>query len=62
MDKRYIKAGDRVKYDGRAQGIQEGVVVRRVRIKKYAGGGFHTYLNIKGAGLLVPAEDVLEVL
>lgn len=58
-----LPAGTRIKYDGRANGVQTGMVQRREVIQAYRSGDpSMVYYHVSGAGLLVPAEDVLEVL
>ncbi len=54
--------GQTVTYDARANGIQTGKVLGVERIKSHYGNSNGiTYVNIEGAGLLVPLDDILEV-
>ncbi len=53
------RRGDVVRYDARANGTAEGRITRVVNVKTATGS--IRYLDIVGAGLLVPASDVIEV-
>lgn len=58
-----LKVGTAVRYDGRAQGIQTGVITRREAIKGYYDPSTETvFYEIDKSGLLMGADDILEVL
>jgi hypothetical protein len=60
MDKLNLTPGTPVTYDGRANGPQVGIIEEReVVASYYPGGADIVFYAITGAGVLIPAADII---